>query len=99
MLSSTDVTQSVQDNPEVSTPSSKCEWMREQESTMIEYLTKTQRNNKSNKGFTQATWSSIATELKGTEGASKIKTGDMVHAHFNVVSLSLICLFIPSTLS
>lgn len=86
MPASSKVSQSVQDDPIVSTSPSKCEWTNEQESKMIEHLITTQRNNKSNKGFSKATWSLIATQLEGTEGASKTKTGETVHAHYNVLS-------------
>jgi hypothetical protein len=88
MPSSNNGTQLTQESPNVSKTSDKCEWTGDQEKKMIESLTKVHQNNKSNKGFSKATWSSIASELKGTEGTSKVKTGEACLAHYNIVSLS-----------
>ncbi|KAH9808545.1 hypothetical protein DFH28DRAFT_1135667 [Melampsora americana] len=84
MPTSDNGTQSARESPTVSTASfQKCEWTGDQESKMIELLTKVHQSNKSVKGFTKATWASIAKELKGTEGDTKIKTGEMCLSHYN----------------
>ncbi|KAH9807295.1 hypothetical protein DFH28DRAFT_1149660 [Melampsora americana] len=86
MSSSINGTQLGQESPIVLKSSEKCEWTSDQEYKMIESLTVVHRNNKSNKGFSKATWSLIALELKGTEGTSKVKTGDACLAHYNILA-------------
>ncbi|KAH9813114.1 hypothetical protein DFH28DRAFT_1129073 [Melampsora americana] len=81
MSTTNNTSPSNQNNTKDSLASIKCEWTHAQEAALIEHLPKTQRNNKSNKGFSKLTWSAIANELKGTEGDSKIKTGDMKDAN------------------
>ncbi|KAH9818492.1 hypothetical protein DFH28DRAFT_1123668 [Melampsora americana] len=77
-------TQSAQESPNVSTASiQKCEWTGDQESKMIDLLTKVHQSKKSVKGFTKVTWALIAKELKGTEGDTKLKTGEMCLSHYN----------------
>ncbi|KAH9808361.1 hypothetical protein DFH28DRAFT_910116 [Melampsora americana] len=86
MSSSINGNQIGHESPIVSKSSEKCEWTSDQEKKMIESLTIVHQNNKSNKGFSKATWSAIALELKGTEGSSKVKTGDACLAHYNILA-------------
>lgn len=53
---------------------------------MVDMLDKSQSVHKHYNGFIALIWTDIATNLKGTEGSSKIKTGDMCHSHWNVLS-------------
>ncbi|KAH9818272.1 hypothetical protein DFH28DRAFT_888326 [Melampsora americana] len=64
----------------------KCEWTDEQEETMVEMLDISQSNTDCRNGFVRAIWKSIAIALKGTEGLSKVKTGDMCNSHWKVLS-------------
>ncbi|KAH9821764.1 hypothetical protein DFH28DRAFT_950526 [Melampsora americana] len=87
MPSSDTGTQSARESPTVSMTSNlKCEWTGDQEAKMIELLTKIHQNNKSNKGFSKASWASIAKELKGSEGSTKVKTGEMCLSHYNALA-------------
>ncbi|KAH9815922.1 hypothetical protein DFH28DRAFT_1125978 [Melampsora americana] len=79
-------TQLGQESLIVSKSSEKCEWTSDQEKKMIDSLTIVHQNNKLNKGFSKATWLSIALELKGTEGTSKVKTGNACLAHYNILA-------------
>ncbi|KAH9813216.1 hypothetical protein DFH28DRAFT_975099 [Melampsora americana] len=86
MPSSDTGTQLARESPTVSTSNLKCEWTGEQEAKMIELLTKIHQNNKLNKGFSKASWASIAKELKGTEGSTNVKTGKMCLSHYNALA-------------
>lgn len=64
----------------------KCEWTDEQEQTMVEMLDISHTHIDCHNGFVRAIWKSIANALKGTEGLSKVKTGEMCNSHWKVLS-------------
>ncbi|EGG03683.1 uncharacterized protein MELLADRAFT_72538 [Melampsora larici-populina 98AG31] len=64
----------------------KCEWTEDQEETMVKMLDISQSNIDCHNGFVRAIWRSIANALKGSEGSSKVKTGDMCNSHWKLLS-------------